>query len=54
MPVESGKEFSVESAFHASKVFEKVYLVIAINSEKKRRIDKEKMKNAIEMPKKVC
>ena len=32
----------------ASKVFEKVYLVIAINSEKQRRIDKDIMKNAIE------
>ena len=32
----------------AAKVFEKVYLVIAINSEKQRRIDKEKMKTAIE------
>lgn len=32
----------------ASKVFEKVYLVIAVNSEKQRRIDKDIMKNAVE------
>jgi len=32
----------------ASKVFEKVYLVVAVNSEKQRRIDKDVMKNAIE------
>ena len=32
----------------ASKVFEKVYLVIAVNSEKQRRIDKDIMKDAIE------
>ena len=32
----------------ASKVFEKVYLVIAVNSEKQRRIDKDIIKDAIE------
>ena len=32
----------------ASKVFEKVYLVIAVNSEKTRRIDKKIMQEAIE------
>lgn len=32
----------------AAKVFERVYLVIAVNSEKKRRIDKDIMKNAVE------
>jgi len=32
----------------AAKVFDKVYLVIAVNSEKKRRTDKQMMKEAIE------
>lgn len=32
----------------AAKVFEMVYIVIAVNSEKKRRIEKNIMKNAIE------
>ena len=32
----------------AAKVFDKVYLVIAVNSEKRRRTDKEVMKEAIE------
>lgn len=31
----------------ACQVFDKVYVAIAVNSEKKRRIDKEKMKEAI-------
>jgi len=32
----------------ASKVFDKVYLIIAVNAEKKRRTDKQMMKEAIE------
>lgn len=32
----------------ASKVFEKVYVVIAVNLEKQRKTDKDIMKNAIE------
>ena len=32
----------------AAKLFDKVYLVIAVNSEKKRRTDKQMMKEAIE------
>ena len=32
----------------ASKVFEKVYLVIAVNSEKNRRLEKDIVKNAIQ------
>lgn len=32
----------------AAKVFEMVYIVIAVNSEKERRIEKNIMKNAIE------
>ncbi len=32
----------------ASEVFDTVYVAIAVNSEKKRRTDKENMKNAIE------